>query len=73
MATERWRQIVRSAAIAAIRLSPLIWLAQLIPLALDDAWSYRNVVLSLVLAVATLPLMFLVAVVAQILPREWYR
>lgn len=70
---KEWKVVFRRAGATTMRASPWVWLAVLTPLLFGGSWTLRNVATLTLVALATLPLVFLVAVAVQILPRSWYR
>jgi hypothetical protein len=68
----RWKEIIRRASRTTLRTSPLVWALAMIPLVFEGSWNLRTVGLLTWLALAMLPVIFLLVVALQLLPRSWY-
>ena len=68
----RWKQIVRRAVRTTLRTSPLVWILAMIPLLFEGSWNLKTVGMLTVLALSMLPVIFLLVVALQLLPRSWY-
>ena len=70
---ERWKEILRFAATMTIQVSPWLWLMAMTTVAFEGAWNLKTVGGVTLLTLLMLPLMFLVLIALQLLPRSWYR
>jgi hypothetical protein len=68
-----WSDVFRRATATTARAAPWVWIAVMIPVVVEGAWRLRTIGRVTLLAVAALPLVFLVSVAVQRLPRSWYR
>lgn len=68
-----WRDVFRRASATTARAAPWVWIAVMIPVVVEGAWKLKTIGRVTLVAVAALPLVFLVAVAVQRLPRSWYR
>jgi hypothetical protein len=68
-----WNEVLRRAAATTARAAPWIWLVVMVPVALEGAWRLSKIGRVTLVAIEALPLVFVVAVAIQRLPRDWYR
>jgi len=72
-AAERWREILRLAAITTIRTAPYIWALVMLPPLFDGQWNLKAVAVMTPLTLPGLALVFVIVVAVQLLPESWHR
>lgn len=70
---ERWKEVLRRARAATLRISPWMLVLVLIPLLFEGTWRLKTIAGLTLLALGMLPLIFLAVVAVQLFPRSWYR
>jgi hypothetical protein len=68
-----WSEILRRAGRTTLRAAPWLWVAAMMPVVIDGAWRLKTIGRVTLVAAAVVPLIFLVAVAVQRLPRSWYK
>jgi hypothetical protein len=68
-----WGEVLRRAGGTTVRSAPWLWLTGMFVLVIERAWTLKAVGHVTVVAVELLPVLFLIAVAVQRLPRSWYR
>jgi len=68
-----WNEVLRGAAATTAGAALWIWIVVMIPVAVDGPWSLSTIGRMTLVALEALPLVFVVAVAIQRLPRGWYR
>ena len=61
-----WREVLSPATSRTLAAAPWLWLAMMVPLVIDGHWSIVAVGRVTLLALPVLPVLFVIAVLAQV-------
>ena len=70
-APKPWNEVVRVAALRTLSAIPWVWVAAMVPVVVEGTWKLSTIGRVTLIALATVPLVFAVAVFVQRLP--WTR